>query len=178
MNYVQELRLRNEKALEYVINKYYPLVEAIVRKHLSNMQHLHEECISDTFMGCWENIERHDSNKNNFKNWICAIAKYKAIDYLRKDLKTNSNIKIDEVIETLQDDNNCPEKSFEFQTYLDSMLNCLKHQDKEIFIRLFIDGESVKQVSLNTGLKEGTIYNKVSEGRKLIRKERDYQNEK
>lgn len=45
-----------------------------------------EECISDVLFSIWENIEAFNYRESSFKNWICAIAKYKAIDYKSKYL--------------------------------------------------------------------------------------------
>ncbi|MBO3444474.1 RNA polymerase subunit sigma-70, partial [Clostridium sp. CCUG 7971] len=44
----------------------------------------------------WGNIKSFDKNKNNFKNWICAISKYKAIDYKRKYLSKIETLDISE----------------------------------------------------------------------------------
>lgn len=175
-NFIQELRRKNEKALEYIIDKYGDLVETIVFKHLYNLQHLQDECVSDVFLRCWENISKFDENKCSFKKWICAISKYKSIDYQRKYLKNNNLLNIES--EILTDNTNCPERIADFKSDLNSILNCLKPHDRKIFIKLFLEGESVKKVSVGMGIKESTIYSKVFKGRKLMKKERALHNEK
>lgn len=175
-NFVQRLRRKDEKALEYIIDKYGDLVETIVFKRLYTLQHLLDECISDVFFKCWENISQFDENKCSFKKWICAIAKYKSIDYQRKYLKHNNLLNIEDI--ALTDSSNCPERLADFQSDLNSILNYLKPHDRKIFIKLFLEGESVKEVSADMGIKESTIYSKVCKGRKLIKKERELHNEK
>lgn len=46
----------------------------------------------------WSNIDSFDENKGNFKHWIAAISKYKAIDYKRKLFKQNNIESIDDHI--------------------------------------------------------------------------------
>ncbi|MGF7186815.1 DNA-directed RNA polymerase specialized sigma24 family protein [Desulfitispora alkaliphila] len=71
----------------YVIDNYGGLIKSIVGKHLYNLQHLHEECLDDVLLAVWDNIDSFYPEKNSFKNWVAAIAKYKSIDYKRKYLK-------------------------------------------------------------------------------------------
>lgn len=42
-----------------------------------------EECINDVFVSVWNNSSKFKGNKDNFRNWIGAIARFKAIDYYR-----------------------------------------------------------------------------------------------
>ena len=83
-NYIQQLQLHNEKALMYVINKYGGLLMAVIRKHLFSLPERQEECFDDVLLKIWQNIADFDGSKNSFKNWAAAIARYRAIDYLRQ----------------------------------------------------------------------------------------------
>lgn len=53
-NYLIELCKKNEKALEYIIDKYSAIVNGVVRKVLLPLENngLIEECISDVFFYC------------------------------------------------------------------------------------------------------------------------------
>lgn len=57
-NYLIELCKKNEKALEYIIDKYSAIVNGVVRKVLLPLENngLIEECISDIFFSVWNNI--------------------------------------------------------------------------------------------------------------------------
>ena len=70
--------------MEMLIDNYNGLLTSVVRKHINPVLNYEEECISDVLFAIWENIEGFNNKENSFKNWICAIAKYKAIDYKRK----------------------------------------------------------------------------------------------
>ncbi len=83
---IKYIKKRKEKGMEMLIDNYRGLITAVVRKHLGVLINYEEECVSDIFLAIWDNIKSFDSDKNSFKNWICAISKYRAIDYKRKYL--------------------------------------------------------------------------------------------
>ena len=81
-NFIEQIKNKNQKALEFVVDNYSNLVFKVVRTTLNSafqVQHT-EECVNDVFWAVWNNIESFDSEKGNFKYWITAIAKYKSID--------------------------------------------------------------------------------------------------
>lgn len=83
---IKYIKKRKEKGMEMLIDNYRGLITAVVRKHLGVLINYEEECVSDIFLAIWDNIKSFESDKNSFKNWICAISKYRAIDYKRKYL--------------------------------------------------------------------------------------------
>ena len=87
-NFVEKLKRRNEKALEYVIREYGGYVKAAVNHNLAGLPEEMEECMDDVFLDVWEHIERFDAAKGSFKNWIVSIARFRSIDYLRRYSRT------------------------------------------------------------------------------------------
>lgn len=95
-NFIIQLRKRNEKALEYVINNYGWVIKSIVKKEMYNLKNLQEECINDILLGVWNNINSFDEKRGEFKNWLGGITKFKCIDYKRRYLKDIIYENIDE----------------------------------------------------------------------------------
>lgn len=87
-NFVEKLKRRNEKALEYVIREYGGYVKAAVNHNLAGLPEEMEECMDDVFLDVWEHIERFDAAKGSFRNWIISIARFRSIDYLRRYSRT------------------------------------------------------------------------------------------
>ena len=83
-NYIERLRKKDEAALEYVIERYGGLLYSILRKKLTLLPDKVDECFDDVLLKAWEHINDYDENKCEFKGWLAAIARYQAIDYLRK----------------------------------------------------------------------------------------------
>ena len=137
----------------------------MIRTHLNPLLNYEEECISDVLFLIWENIEGFNSKENNFKNWICAIAKYKAIDYKRKyiskiNLEIDSNISyIDENLARL-----------EIEEEINEILNFLNDKDKELFTRYYLDGYKLEEIAIDTKTNVSNLHSRLSRGRKKIRK--------
>ncbi|MDU5107992.1 MULTISPECIES: sigma-70 family RNA polymerase sigma factor [unclassified Clostridium] len=167
------IKKRNEKGLELLIDYYGGLITSIIKKHLYNLYDKQEECIDDVFLSIWNNIDSFDSSKNTLKNWIAAISQYRAIDYKRKYLRLlNEEVDISQVENQLYLNNIINED--ELRSDIEELLCCLKQEDKDVFIKRYIEGKSMKEVALETGIKEEVIYNRISRGRKKLR--RKYRN--
>lgn len=58
----------------------------------------------------------------------------------------------------------------ELSEEMEEMLSCLNPEDRELFLKLYVDEMEPEEVSRQTGLKKDVIYNRVSRGRRRIRK--------
>lgn len=169
-NFVPQLNKRNEKALEYVLDNYGWIVKSVVKKHLHNLESYQEECINDVLLGVWNNIYSFDENKSTFKNWIAGISKYKSIDYRRKYLKDLEQQSLTN-FEVKMEDNSLNEiMKKELSEDLDELLDCLKSEDKELFLQLYVEEKDIDSISKETGLKRDIIYNRVSRGKRKLKK--------
>lgn len=83
---IKYIKKKNPKGMDILIENYGGLLTSVVRTHLGILINYEDECINDVLLSVWESIEGYDKNKNTFKNWICAIAKYKSINYMKKYL--------------------------------------------------------------------------------------------
>ena len=169
-NFVEQLKFRNEKALEYVIDNYGRIVKSIVKKHLFSLQDYQEECINDVFLAVWENIESYRPMRSSFVNWIAGIARYKAIDYKRKYLKRIQTENLEDVTAGEEDREQMKMIEEELSEEMEEMLSCLSPEDRELFMKLYVEEMEPEEVSRQTGMKKDVIYNRVSRGRRKIRK--------
>lgn len=169
-NFIQQLRKKNEKALDYVIDNYEWIIKSIVRKHLYNLKNVQEECINDILLGIWNNINSFDENKNEFKNWMAGIAKFKVIDYKRKYLKEAGYENIDNLNIHIPDNTLEGIIKKELDEEINEMLSCLKEKDRELFYKLYIEEKEIKDISFETGLKREVIYNRLTRGKKKLQK--------
>lgn len=95
-NVLLELKKRNTKALEYIINTYSNLVFKVVINVLGNDNYESaKECLNDIYLLVWNKNQLYNPEKASFKNWLLAVSKYKAIDYKRSLKKTN-NVNIED----------------------------------------------------------------------------------
>lgn len=167
-NFIIQLRRKNEKALDYVIDNYGWIIKSIVKKHLYNLQSVQDECINDVLIGIWNNIDTFDENKSEFKNWVAGIAKFKSIDYKRKYLKGLEYENIDDLnISVSESTYEILENELSLE--VEEMLNCLNEKDRDLFYKLYVEEIEVNKISEETGMKRDAIYNRVSRAKKKIR---------
>lgn len=168
-NFVFQLRNRNEEALEYVIDNYGWIIKSIVKKHLYNLKDHQEECINDIFLGIWNNIASFNEDKSSFKNWIAGISKYKTIDYRRKYLRDLNNVNIDNLKILAEDDVYKEVIQKDIDKDINELLSCLKKEDKEIFLKLYVEEQEINRISKETGLKKEVLYNRISRGKRKLK---------
>ena len=169
-NFIKQLRLHNEQALVYVIDEYGGLLMAVIRKHLFYLPERQEECFDDVLLKIWQNISSFNEEKNTFRNWAAAVAKYQAIDYLRTYRQELQTVDIEDTVIVQEDKVLAGMIEKEISMEVQKMLECLKPRDRELFYKLYVEEKSMEQVSAETGTKQAVIYNRVSRGKKKLRK--------
>lgn len=170
---IQQLKRKNEDALMCVVDEYGGLIKSVISKNMSCLREEQSECLNDVLLAVWEHIESFNPTKNQFKNWIAAIAKYKAIDYMRKYKREMSNISYEEVEnEKLYTDDMASRLDDEISQRTDELLSLIKEKDRELFIRLYAKEESLEQVSKDLKMNKSTIYNRLSRAKKKLRSAR------
>ena len=152
-NYIDRLRAKDERALEYVVAQYGGLLYSILHKYLHLIPDDIDECFDDVMMKVWENASKFDEERSSFKNWLAAIARYQSIDYLRRAKREG----VGELIEDEIDDGT------------EEILGCLSPLDREIFRRHYIKGDSIEEVSDDMNMTKGQVYTRMSRGKKRLR---------
>lgn len=124
-NFIAQLQLHNEKALEFLVLEHGERLISIIRKHLFTLPHLQQECLTDTFVSVWNHIDSFDS-ENEFENWIGSVARYRCLEYLAAHQK-------EATIAWLIEKEILEEKEM--------MLSCLNEQEQELFYRFYVGEE-------------------------------------
>ena len=167
---IKYIKLKKEEGIDMLIDKYSPLIKGVIRKYLFNLREYEEECLNDVLLSVWNNIESFDERKNTFRNWIISVSKYRAIDYKRKHIKEVEDLEIDPNM--IQDSISVEADILreEFQEDVYALLKNLNHKDREVFIKYYIEELELKNISKVMNIKESTLYNRLSRGRKKLRK--------
>lgn len=163
---VEQIKQRKEEGITSVLETYGGLLNAIIRKYLHGNQRDIEECLADVLVSIWFHIDSFDSTKNEFKQWIAAIAKYKAIDYVRKaerkkkyvyEVKMDKNLSI----QAVTDPSNVEMRS---------LLEELPEDERTIFEKYYVEGVPSKEIATQFQVKESWVHNKLSRGRKKLKR--------
>ena len=162
---IKYIKKKKEKGMELLIDNYRGIITAIVRRHLGVLINYEEECVDDVLLSIWDNIKSFDNSKNSFKNWICAISKYKAIDYKKKYL---SKIEYMDMSETIYYIDEQLLKS-EIEEEVNDILSHLNESDRTLFKQHYLEGHTLKEIAFKNNISVSNIYNRISRGRKNIR---------
>jgi len=164
-NVVKQIQMKNEDCIPYILKTYGGLINAIVRKYLRGNQQDIEECLADVLVSIWFNIDSFDSTKNELKQWIAAIAKYRAIDCVRKTEKTKLNMSRFVFNERVSRQTVLKQGEFD----MSSLLNELNDTEKTIFKKYYIEGVPSREIASEFQSKESWVHNKLSRGRKKLK---------
>lgn len=169
-NYIQRLKKGKEDSLEFIVDKYLPLVKGVTYKVLSPFRNegIIEECVNDIFLSIWNNCDKFTGDNNDFKKWICAITKFKAIDYYRKEVK-KIEVPLDEI--NIVSKNQLEDEiiAMEDREELIKLINLLEPMDREIFIMKFFLGVKSQDIATKFGVTKASIDNKISRVKKKLK---------
>lgn len=171
-NFIQLLQQQDEDALEFIVDTYLPLIKGITYKILSSVHNtgITEECINDTFLSIWKNSRKFKGeNSDDFKRWICAIAKFKAIDYYRKTNGENRHLVSAEMM--VEDESHSAEDELillEDRNELIKLINHLDPVDRKIFIMKFFLGYKTSDIADKLALTQSSISNRIYRGKKKL----------
>ncbi|MFJ8513455.1 sigma-70 family RNA polymerase sigma factor [Lysinibacillus xylanilyticus] len=168
-NFIKFLKKKREEALQYVIDEYVGIVKAVIYNALKsyNDPQMIEECISDTFLGAFENAKQFEGDKEDFRKWICTIAKYKAINKQRKLSKSPLLYEIDEKSEAVKS----AEEEFLIKTSTEEllkMMNQLDQLDRDIFTMKYFLNMRNEEIAEHHGLTKAAIDNRLYRGKKRL----------
>ena len=170
-NFIKHFKKGKERALEYVIDEYAGIVKAIIYNSLQsyNDAHVVDECMSDTFLGAYENAKYFSGEQEDFRKWICTIAKFKAIDAQRKLMKQPIATEIEADILTVQS----AEEEFMIQSTTNELLVLmakLDEVDRDIFTMKYFLNMQNQEIASKLGLTKAAVDNRLYRGKKRLQK--------
>lgn len=166
-NFIQQLKNRNVKALEYLVDNYSELIYKVVYSVLKNTNI--DECVNDIYMAVWRNIESFNNSKGNFKTWIIAVSRYKAIDYKRAVNKNPDEGCIEDYDLTSKDNIEDIIISKENKNEILCIINEMKPIDKEIFIRRYFICDDISDIAKDLNINRAVVDNRLSRGRRFLK---------
>jgi len=175
-NYVSLMKQRNEKALEYFIDRDGWIVKAVICKSPSMMPEDRQECMNDTFLTIWQNVEKYDESRAAFTTWIAGVARYCVLNYLKKHryLEYQS---LEDIMENVSgQEQRYPSDCEAGRQEFCELLQSLPPDDREIFLKLFWEEKTYDEISSEMKLRKNVLYNHVSRGKDRLRKELERRN--
>ncbi len=79
---IERLRRRDAQALAELYDRYGRLVYSLILRVVKDAG-IAEDLVQETFMRVWNRVQAFDAQKGSIGPWLLAVARNRAIDYLR-----------------------------------------------------------------------------------------------
>lgn len=170
-NLAKQLKKKNTKALDFLIDNYSNLLYKVIYNILSsyNDKNAIDECLNDVFFSIWDHSNMFTGKPDKFVHWICTIAKYKAIDYQRKLQRNKETLNINSYEIKYE---NTPEDIILEYENREILLKCIDefdHITKNIFLRRFFLDEDIIDIAKALNVTRNVVDTRLSRGKKLLR---------
>ena len=169
--------LKGEQAgLDALISFYtapvYRLVTQILRNE-GNRQDI-EECCSDTFLSCWNNIQQYQPERAPLKTFILMKAKYLALDRKRKLSATDDIHTINDLGEKEMADGSdiLPENKLlekEQRAKIQQALDELSPLDKKLVYRRYFLQEKISDLAAENNMSRQAVDTRLWRARKFLK---------
>ena len=170
-NFIALLQAGEEEALDYVIDHYLPLIKGVVIKTLGplNKNDLSKECCNEILLSIWKNAKKFTGEPTDFQKWVCVIAKYKAVDYIRTEMrkKENLSLNLDFTADELTYHKNM---LLEEQENIYSIISKLTPVNQKIFIMKYLLDFDTEEIARQLQMTKSAIDNRLYHGKKKLKK--------
>lgn len=132
-----------------------------------------EDALQDCYIKIWQKADNYDPEKGSPLNWLMAVARYHALDELRRE---RSDFRIPEDGEgqlvLIEDQSQSAEDSAierEGLEQLEPCLNQLRREERESLLLAYYEGYSHEQLSAHLGRPLGTVKSWIRRGLASLR---------
>lgn len=151
---------RSEQAIDELDKKYGSIIRKTAANILRDRQDA-EECLNDTYLGCWNSIPPHKPDP--LISFVCKIARNLAVSRLRSETAAKRNSGLDLVLDELEefipskDDVEAECIAKELVSAIDRFLQELDYDERFIFVRRYWYADSVKNIAKAMKCRENRI---------------------
>jgi RNA polymerase sigma factor (sigma-70 family) len=157
---ITALKNKDEQAFAFLYDNYSAALYGVISRIIDD-DGTANDILQDTFVSIWENMESYKAEKGTIFTWMLNIARYKAIDQLRKKKRKQPIQSIDAGVNTL-DISNIQEKPTNIDTIgLRDIVAKMRPDLKELIDLSYFKGLTHQEI---TDLKEmplGTVKTKI-----------------
>lgn len=161
---LKRIKDRDQSALSDLYQNYGGLVYGMALRTLQN-ETLAEEVTQDTFLKVWNQPDRWDAKKGRFATWLMTIARYTAIDRIRREERRTPDVSVN--LDTML--NLIGEASVTREGWADSRLmrnlvSQLTDVQVEAIDLAFFKGLTHEEIAEHLDIPLGTIKSRIRQG--------------
>ena len=161
---------RDEQMFAYVVRKYSKLLWKIAASVLINAASIQdvEECIADVFIYLWQHPEKYDPGKAKLSTWLSVIARTKAIDRYRQNIR-----KRELPMEEIAAAGLARAEITAVDAEKEKLLSCIGELDgkeKELFIRRYYYEQKPAEIAVVLDMSKKQVENKLYYAKQKLKK--------
>jgi RNA polymerase sigma-70 factor (ECF subfamily) len=124
-----------------------------------------DEVMQNASVVAWRKFDQLDDSEN-FARWLCVIARYEVLMYRRG--KARDRLVLSDEVDRMIADEGLEELSLREQQLraLDGCIHQLKNERRELIVKVYSGGESMKSLAASFGKSHEAFYKMVSRIRK------------
>lgn len=161
---IRRIQARDQSALSELYQQYGGMVYGMALRVLQNTI-LAEEVTQDVFLKVWKQPENWDSQKGKLSTWLLTIARYTAIDRVRKEERRTPDMSID--LDTMLDligDEGVIRPDWVDSQLMRRLLAQLSDVQREAIDLAFFKGMTHDEIAIYLKTPLGTIKSRIRQG--------------
>lgn len=168
---LQLIVLKDPSGLDLLVEKYGKLIYGKIMKTLQNESRDEaDQIFNDVLMTLWMNIDCYDQSKGNLTNYIMAISKFKAIDFIRKNArKSEKETDLNDEILNISEEEFSKELLEDHEAFY-KIIACLNEDTQRLFILRYLMEKEIEEIAVDLNISTSNVYTKLSRGRDKIKK--------
>jgi RNA polymerase sigma-70 factor (ECF subfamily) len=171
LDHLAKIASGNEKASAILYSHYAGFLYAYIRHLLPDDDGAEEVC-QDVFFSAFSKPDRFAGHAR-FSTWLCAIAKFKAADWWRRNRRNVPTVDVDdELLEQTGDPNWDFTETLSLEQDHEAMRLCidrLKDKHREVIFSVYYESLGVADVAKVLDCPVGTVQTRLFHARKTLR---------
>ncbi|MHA4896001.1 RNA polymerase sigma factor [Pedobacter sp. PWIIR3] len=160
---IEQLRIRDQKALSKLYKLYAPALKGVINRIVSN-EELTEDLLQETFVKIWNSFHQYKDAKGRLFTWLSTVARNVALDQLRRKSHINNNKNVD-IGETYDEVDVLRASSYNTDTIgIRGLMRMLNPLHRVVLNMVYFEGYTHTEVAEALSLPLGTVKSRVRFG--------------
>ncbi len=157
------------KVFSFLVDKYQNLIFNVVKRILPDQMDAEDVC-QEVFVKIYKGIGTF-KNKSKLSTWIAKIAYFTALNYVKKNKKSDTHEDLEGTMMIKEDTAEPDELLVKKNTaeYLNKLIASLPEQYRLILTLYHLEEFSIQEIHDTTGIAKGTIKNYLFRARKMLK---------
>ena len=155
---------RDQAALSRLFDHYVPKIRSFCLAAQPGANLMADDIAQEVMIRIWNKAHTYKPESASLNTWVFTLARNARIDYLRKNSRHQSDIDPQYLWQNIVDENADPFKDAQHkrdQERIQQGLNKLPPDQKEVLLKVYLEGKTHKEAAEELSLPLGTIKSRV-----------------